>query len=90
MSVTIVRQRDLDAKLRDPAFAKLFSASSSVGAICGELGVTRHAVYDLVRRGRLDAIRLVSDRAPRRLLAFLITAESVGRYRATRYQRMAS
>jgi transposase len=90
VAVTIVRQRDLEAKLRDAAFAKLFSAASSPAAVASELGVTREAIYDLLRRGRLDAIRLVSDRGPRKLLAVLIPAESVGRYRATRYQRAAS
>lgn len=87
MSVTIVRQRDLDAKMKDPAFAKLVASSGSPSAVGGDLGITRHAVYDLIRRGRLDAIRLVSDRSPRRLLALLITDESVRRYRETRYQR---
>jgi hypothetical protein len=88
--VTIVRQRELDAKLRDATFAKRFASGSSPGAIGAALGITRQAVYDLVRRGRLDAIRLVSDRTPQKLLAVLITSESVQRYRATRYERQAS
>lgn len=87
MAVTIVRQKDLEAKLSDPTFAELFRASSSPGAVSQELGVTREALYDLMRRGRLDAIRLVSDSRPRRLLAILIPAAAVRRYRETRYKR---
>ena len=90
MAVTIVRQRELDAKLRDPTFAKWFSSGTSPGAVAAELGTSRAAVYDLVRRGRLDAIRLVSDGRPAKLLALLITHESIGRFLATRYQRAVS
>ena len=90
MSVTIVRQRELEAKLSDPAFAKLFQSSTSPGPVAADLGVTREAVYDLIRRGRLDAIRFVSDGRRGRLLAILIPSGSVARYKATRYQRAAS
>jgi len=76
----------LELQLRDRAFAKQFRDSSSPGGIAEELGMTREGVYMLVRRGRLDAIRIVGDRKPHKLHAYLITRESVARYRATRYQ----
>lgn len=85
MAVTVVRQHKLEAKLRDPAFAQLWSRSKSPGGVAGELDISRDAVYDLIKRGRLDAIRLVTLTG--RLLALVVPNESVERYRATRYQR---
>jgi len=89
VSTTVVRQSDLPAKLRDPVFAKQFTNSSSPGGIVRKLSCSRQAVHELVQRGRLDAIRLVTDRKPHKLLALLISDESIERYLATRYQRTA-
>lgn len=88
MAVTVVKQSKLDAKLRDLAFAKLWQHSSSPGPVGAELGITRDGVYQLLRRGRLDAIRLVSDRGS--LLALVIPDESVKRYKANRYKRQSA
>lgn len=85
MAVTVVKQSKLSAKLNDPAFAKLFQHSRSPGPVAAELGITREGVYKLLERGRLDAIRLVSDRGS--LLALVIPDEAVERYRETRYKR---
>ena len=87
MTVTVVRQDKLDAKLSDPHFAKRWSASLSPGGVAQELGVTREAVYDLIKRGRLDAIRLTTRFG--KLLALVIPIESVESFRATRYKRLA-
>lgn len=85
VAVTVVKQSKLDVKLRDPAFARLFQHSRSPGPVGADLGITRQGVYDLIKRGRLDAIRLVSDRGT--LLALVIPDEAVDRYRECRYQR---
>jgi len=85
MTVTTIKQAKLDAKLSDPAFAKRFRDSRSPGPVAAELGITREGVYQLVKRGRLDAIRIVTDSG--RLMAYVIPDASVERYRATRYQR---
>lgn len=87
MATTVVRQRDLEKKLRNPSFAKRFFAATSPGPVAAELGIGRHAVYQLLKRGRLDSIRLVSDRQPGRLVALLIPRDSVARYVEDRYQR---
>lgn len=84
MAVTIVLQKDLPAKLRQPAFAKQFSAGMSPGAVGAELGITRQATHDLIRRGRLDAIRIVTDAKPHRLLALIVPESSLQLYRLTR------
>jgi hypothetical protein len=90
VSTTVVRQSELPSKLRQPAFAKQFSASWSPGYVSSQLGITREGVYDLVKRGRLDAIRVVTDRKPHKLLAYVISEESVERFRETRYQRQTA
>lgn len=87
MSTTVIRQSQLDEQLRNRSFAKRFSASWSPSYVGAHLGIGRNAVYDLVKRGRLDAIRVVTDHTPRKLLAFVITQESVEAFKATRYQR---
>lgn len=87
MATTTVKQRDLERRLNDSTFAKRFFSSSSPGAVAVQLNIGRHGVYQLLKRGRLDSIRLVSDRPPRRLLALLIPSESVSRYLEGRYQR---
>lgn len=87
MATTVVKQRDLERRLRNPTFAKRFFAATSPGPVAAELGIGRHGVYQLLKRGRLDSIRLVSDREPGRLLALLIPRDSVARYIEQRYQR---
>ena len=87
MATIVVKQRDLAKKLQDSSFAKRFFAASSPGVVASELGISRHGVYQLLKRGRLDSIRLVSDRPAGRLLALLIPHDSVGRYQEDRYQR---
>lgn len=86
VAVTVVKASKLNVKLRDPAFAKLFQHSSSPGPAAVELGISRQGLHLAIQRGRLDAIRLESDRGD--LMALVIPDEAVQRYK-TQSQRKA-
>ena len=90
VSTTVIRQSDLPAKLRQTGFAKQFSNSLSPGAAASELGYTRQAIHQLIKAGRLDAIRIVSDSKPHKLFALLITQESFDLYRRLRDQKQTA
>ena len=55
----------------------------SPGGVATEFGLTRQAVHAAIRRGDLDAWRVVDD-ATGKLRAIIITSESVTRYRTLR------
>ena len=55
----------------------------SPGGACVELGLTRQAIHKAIKRGDLDAWRIVDD-ASGRLRAIIIPQASLERYRALR------
>ena len=56
----------------------------SPGGAAVELDVSRQAVHQMIRDDRLDAWRIVADHQSDRLLAIIITGESLDRLKAER------
>lgn len=55
----------------------------SPGGVASELGMTRQSVHAAIKRGDLDAYRVL-DNDSRRLRAIIITQASVERFKALR------
>lgn len=59
----------------------------SPGGVAVELGISRQAVHQAIARGDLDAVKVVADHDPDRMVMFNVTQHSVGRYRQLREAR---
>lgn len=71
----------------DPKIAKRFQDSHSPGPVAARLGITRQSLHELLRRGRIEACRLVHKDGS--LAAVVIFDDSVRRYERERAARLA-
>lgn len=69
-----------------PAWGKL--NGDSPGGLAGQLGISRQAVHQAVRRGLLDAVIVVDDNTEE-LRLFMIPQSSAEAYKARRSARKA-
>jgi len=62
-------------------------AGPSPGGVAAELGISRQAVHKAIHRGDLDAVKVVADDDPDRMLMFFVTQHSETRYKLMREAR---
>jgi hypothetical protein len=79
-------QRAIASALDKPAWEKLNGWSP--GGVAAELGITRQAVHQAVKRGQMDAVIVRDDRTDEMVL-FMIPDYSVQAYKQRREQRRA-
>lgn len=62
----------------------------SPGGVAAELGISRQAVHKAIRSGLLDAVKVVLDDDPERMVMFIVTPYSVRNYKLVRQHRANS
>ena len=80
-------QKALAASVDKPSWATL--NGDSPGGLAAQLGISRQAVHQAVRRGLLDAVIVVDDQSEE-LRLFMIPQASAEAYKARRAARKAS